>query len=367
MVLKLGRELGANRTLRYFTPLLGVLLALSAVREQPTDAALLAPPKRGVYHGAFPDFGPTESRVTTARVLAFERLAGKQIALASFSDNWFRGIRFPRAAALAIRRTGAIPVIRMMPRSTWRENRADRRYTLARVVRGDFDRELRRWAQEARALSEPLVVDFAPEMNGSWFPWSGRWNGGAARAYGDRRLADGPERYRDAFRHVVDLFRSESVDNVCWIFHVNARSDPLESWNSIGAYYPGDSYVDWIGVSAYGAQTVHERASAFASVLDPAYRQLAALSPGKPLMVSEFGVADRGSTRSKAIWIERALAAVAAGRYPRVKAISYWHSTWREADGSMSELRIDSSPASLAAYRRQIAAPVFVPRPRLAR
>jgi Glycosyl hydrolase family 26 len=371
MVLKLGRELEVTRTPQYLTAVLLALLALpAATRESPLAqegavSPLVVPPERGVYHGAFPDFGATEDRVTTTRVLEFERLVGKRIALASFSDNWFEGIRFPRTAVRAIARTGAVPLIRMMPRSDWRENRADRRYTLARIIGGRFDRALRAWARDARALSVPLMIDFAPEMNGDWFGWSGRWNGGGRRgAYGGQGLADGPERYREAYRHVVDLFRSESVGNVTWIFHVNAESAPRAAWNVVRAYYPGDSYVDWVGVSVYGAQTPGERWTTFTSVLDAAYPELVALSPKKPLMIAEFGVVDDPANGSKADWIARALASVAAGRYPRVRGMSYWHSSWQNADGSRSEMRIDSSLESLVAYRRGIAPATFVARAR---
>ena len=31
---------------------------------------------------------------------------------------------------------------------------------------------------------------------------------------------DGPERFRDAYRHIIDLFRKEGVKNITWCFHV---------------------------------------------------------------------------------------------------------------------------------------------------
>jgi hypothetical protein len=59
--------------------------------------------------------------------------------------------------------------------------------------------------------------------------------------------------------------------------------------------------------------------------------------------------------------------AVASGRWPRIAALSYWHEKWRNGDGSLSDLRIDSSQQSLRAYRRGAArraftsTPVFAP------
>lgn len=330
--------------------LLAILVAAAAAAP---SLGAIAPPREGILHGAFADFSPEEDVVTGARVRAFDELARKPIAWASFSDNWFDGIRFPAASVNAIwsvRRT--IPLVRMMPRSTWREGRPDRRYTLSAIGSGAFDAQLRRYARAVRANRVPIIIDFAPEMNGNWFPWSGVTNGGGMV---------GPARYRTAYRRVVGIFRREGAKNVTWAFHVNADSTPVASWNRMAAYYPGDDVVDWIGVSAYGAQDPSEDEPSFVSVMDPAYRELSAISSKKPLAVFEFGtVAVPG--RSQAAWIRDALAAVAARRYPRIRAISYWHSNWTNDNGSVSRMRIDSSPATLGAYRAGIAVPVFVTR-----
>ena len=50
---------------------------------------------------------------------------------------------------------------------------------------------------------------------------------------------------------------------------------------------------------------------------------------------------------------------VKSGRYPRIKAMSYWHENWKN-DGTTFKLRLDSSPKVLAAYREEIADPFFV-------
>ena len=52
--------------------------------------------------------------------------------------------------------------------------------------------------------------------------------------------------------HIIDLFRALDVDNITWVFHIDAYNDPNTPWNQMAGYYPGDDYIDWIGVSAYG-------------------------------------------------------------------------------------------------------------------
>jgi hypothetical protein len=49
--------------------------------------------------------------------------------------------------------------------------------------------------------------------------------------------------------------------------------------------------------------------------------------------------------------------------YPRLKAAVFWHERWQNADGSYSNLRVNSSPGSLKAYREGVADPFWLGRP----
>ncbi|HYU59262.1 MAG TPA: glycosyl hydrolase [Solirubrobacterales bacterium] len=333
------------------------------------SSLVLAAPEQGrVYEAAFPDFGGPEDRVSVERLAAFEKLAGRPIAWAYFSNNWDEGIRFPVAAVNTIAAAGRVPFIRMMARSDFDEGGPDERYTMQSIVAGDWDADLRAWCADAAATAIPLLVEFGTEVNGDWFPWNGRWNGGGETAgYGDPSLADGPERFRDAYRHIVDLCREQGADNLTWFFHVDVGSYPNVAWNSDFAnYYPGDGYVDWIGVSDYGPLVRGDGWTSFRDRLDAAYPQLEALAaPGdKPIAVLEYGARESGNTHRKAAWIRAAIESVASGRWPRVVALSYWHERWRNSDGSISDLRLDSSRRARRAYRTAIAAPAFTSEPR---
>ncbi len=259
------------------------------------DSLKVLPPSQGIYLSAYPDFGDSEDTVTEERIEAYEQLAGRPLVWVYFSNNWVDGIKFPQETVQIIHDYGRLPYIRMMARSTY-EQGPDEIYKLERIIDGDFDAELKAWAQDARAVGYPLMVEFGVEANGDWFPWSGVFNGGDTLAgYGDALKADGPERFRDAYRHIIDLFRSEGVENVTWVFHVNSENFPEDTWNNMAAYYPGDDYINWIGVSAYGALTPKEARQdwrSFTDIMDICYPELAAISASKPLAVLEFGVVE---------------------------------------------------------------------------
>jgi hypothetical protein len=249
-------------------------------------------PANGIYHGAFPDFGGEESNVTEKRITDFEALTGKAIAWAYFSDNWLDNLSFPYDEVTTIHNTGTVPFIRMMARSDFEEFGADPVYTMQHIIDGDFDSELIAWANEAKNIGYPLLVEFGTEVNGNWFPWNGEHNGGGTTTnYGDISLPDGPERFRDAYRHIIDIFNAQNVSNITWFFHVDAFSLPETDWNRIENYYPGDAYIDWIGLSAYGPQHPDEEYIEFTEILDEIYPKLINLS-NKPIAVLEFAITE---------------------------------------------------------------------------
>jgi hypothetical protein len=305
------------------------------------------PPLAGVYHAAYPNWCGSEDCVSAQKIRSFEALVGKRIVWAYFSDNWFHGIVFPATKVRTIWSVHhTIPFIRLMPRAGWVRGCVDKTYSLDKIVAGRFDAALRRYARAAAATRIPLMMEFGTEANGDWFPWSGVCNGG-------------PGVFRDAFRHVVDVFRRASAANVTWVLHLDATG------GSFAAYYPGPKYVDWVGLSAYGSQQEGDPRPSFNDVFEPAYRALAAAAPGKPLALLEFGTIEDG-VHDKAAWIAAALHNVAVGRYPRLKAVAYWDANWSDDGRGPSIMGVDSSPAALAAYRSAVATSAFVSVPRLA-
>ena len=261
----------------------------------------LVPDSGRIYHAAFPDLGGTEDKVSAKKIHAFEKLVNKDIAWVYFSNNWYQHISFPKGAVAAIEKLGKVPFVRMMARSNFDESVADPRYAMQKIIDGDFDAELYQWARDAAATGTPLLVEFGTEVNGSWFSWNGKYNGaGKTTGYGDANEADGAERFRDAYRHIIEICDESGADNITWFFHVDAYGEPQQAWNSIENYYPGDAYIDWLGVSVYGPQQANEEYQSFSEILSDVYPQLTALSQ-KPIAILEFAVTELGARRGTII------------------------------------------------------------------
>jgi beta-mannanase len=294
----------------------------------------------GIYHSAHPDFGIADDSVSVQNIIDFERLAGKKIVWAYLSWNWGRQTVFPSESCRALHDAGVVPLVGMMPWSFLKQGAPESSYTVEAILEGRFDDLISRAADETRALGFPIMMEFGPEVNGSWFPWNGVWNGRDGDEYGERGIPDGPERFRDAYRRIIDIFRSRGADDVTWVFHIAQRGAPPEAWNSASYYYPGDEWIDWIGASVYGP------GESFEEIMERLYPELCSLSPSKPIALLEIGAAGPGKTE----WMRETYAAINSGRYPRLKAVSWWNKLCKP-DGTPSGLEIDSTPESLSAYR----------------
>jgi glycosyl hydrolase family 26 len=324
----------------------------------------LLPPASGAYFGAFTDFNTpsafTEDDVRATKIDAFERRAGRKPVWIYFSQSWYRGLAFPRERVLTIWRHGQVPYIAFMPASGVfygpgaPQKYPEQRFTLQRIIEGGFDAALRAWADAARETNIPILIDFGTEVNDSWGTWNARWNGADQTAgYGDPAYPDGAERFRDAYRHLVTLFRQQEATNVTWFFHADSYQQ-TEWWNKLSLYYPGDGYVDWLGISVYGNLFPNVPIWPFAAKLDSSsvYTDLTAMS-NRPTAIVEMGVVD-DAARGKASWIRQAFAAIRSGRFPRLRAATWWNMR-----SGTSDTRIDSSPAALAAFRDAVADPFF--------
>jgi len=246
-----------------------------------------------IYHSAFPDFNGTEDDVTKERIDDFESLAKKEIAWAYFSNNWLDSLVFPKNAVNIIAKHGSTPFIRLMFRSEFEENRADPKYKMKDILYGQYDNAIIAWANEARNCGVNLLVEFGTEVNGKWFSWNGSYYGGGTTAgYGASDYPDGPEIFRDAYRHIIDLCNQQGCDNITWYFHFDVNDDPEEWWNNPVYYYPGDNYIDWIGVSTYGPFQRGDEYVKPAELILKAYTKMQSISTNKPYAILEFGITE---------------------------------------------------------------------------
>lgn len=310
-------------------------------------------PENGAYTGAYIDFGDAEDDVTLEAIEGFEKSVGKHQAIIASSSYWGQQ-SFPSRNLQIINHHGAVPLVFWSPwDKPYEQDKGPDRFSLEAILSGKWDAYIDSWAQQAKSFHHTILVAWGLEMNGTWFPWSGTFYGGKKT---------GADVYKKTYRYVVDRVRAQGVTNILWVFHVNNYSYPLDDWNQMAAYYPGDDYVDWLGMSAYGKQFNKDPWVSASDCLTYAYKDLCALNPTKPVMLAEWGIGEFPDAGDKAAWITDAFK-IMTTKMPRLKAAIFWHERWENEDGSFSNLRATSSPQAVEAYRQGVADPYWLAKP----
>ena len=339
------------------------VVATEKAAAQTDGPMTLIMPKNGAYTGAYVDFGEGEAQVTYDALTGFEQLTGKRLATVAFGNFW-GDQAFPEKTVRIISSYGAVPLIFWSPwDKPYEEARGPDRFGLRAILAGKWDSYIDAWADAARQYGKPLLVTWGLEMNGTWFPWSGVFFGrGKVIGHKDGHpLYEGPELYKQTYRYVVDRVRARKATNVLWGFHANNYSSPRSAWNRMNSYYPGTRYVDWLGLSVYGKMNRSEGWADFDSMMAEPYAEICHLDPEKPVFLAEWGVGEF-PPGDKAGFIATAFKQIPS-RYPRVRLAVYWHERWENKDGSYSNLRVNSSPEALEAYKTGVASPYWIDRP----
>lgn len=122
-----------------------------------------------------------------------------------------------------------------------------------------------------------------------------------------------PVEYTNAYRYIVDRMRKKGVSNVAFVWHSfgKVREIPLSAW------YPGDDYVDWCGLTYFAQGAVEmKRMVNFAK------------QKGKPVMLAEttpYGIGVLDGEKSWKAWFAPLFKFIRANG---VKALCYINADW---------------------------------------
>ncbi len=170
--------------------------------------------------------------------------------------------------------------------------------------------------------------------------------------------------YAAMFAHTVKRMKANGVNNVVFVMaYMN-----IDKWNQTAWWkdlYPGDDVVDWVGVDAYvnaepGGYNNGDFNNLMNRTSNPSYFPgwyNWALTKNKPIMAAEWGVYECMKTCSpteKAKLYDTVLPQLKA--MPGLKAIVYFDTA---SDQAGKDMRIDSTPEALAAFKNIAADPIF--------
>jgi mannan endo-1,4-beta-mannosidase len=259
------------------------------------------------YLGAFVKGSPA----SYAPVTALTADTGVRPNITLYYSGWYE--KFRSVFAVQATDNGAVPFIQIEPKGV----------NLAAIASGAFDTFLKTFATDVASYGartgQGVIIGFGHEMNGYWYSWG----------YGHVP----PTTFVAAWRHIVTVFRQQGADDVTWLWTVNV----IDTRHGIAApspWWPGSSYVTWVGIDGY-----YLRPSwTFASLFGPTIKAIRSLTLD-PILISETGAAPAEGQPAKI-----------AGLFAGVRAYGLLGFVWFDARGTQ-DWRL-SGPAAFAAFRR---------------
>jgi Glycosyl hydrolase family 26 len=192
---------------------------------------------------------------SNSQVEAFTAGTGIKPKLLVYYSGWPQPFREGFAATAA--QEGAVPLVQINPTDI----------SISAIANGQYDSYLNTYAMAVRAYRHPIILSFGHEMNGYWYSWG--------------NTHTSPATFVAAWRHIVTFFRKLDVRNVTWLWTVNTihRHGRVPS---PAPWWPGKSYVNWVGIDGYYTDS----SSVFASVFGPTIVAIRALTHD-PVLIAE--------------------------------------------------------------------------------
>jgi hypothetical protein len=326
---------GARASGSKLTPSTGALLGASTatVSAGARASGTQLTPSTGALLGAYVDDTGrwVDDATAEAGVTRLESMLGRTLDIDQHYYAWTD--RFPTGLEQWDVAGGRIPLI------SWSGT------SLSDILSGRYDAMIHERALDVKALGAPVFLRWAWEMNGNWSSDDGSHNNAPGKT-------DGPERYVAAWRHIHDIFTAAGATNAVWVWSPNASDVPAASWNHWTRYYPGDAYVDWVGIDGYNWGTTQPWSSwtSLASMIGPIYADYAGR---KPIMVAETASAERGG--DKAQWLDAVRDALKT-HFRGVAALVYFD------ENKETSWAVDSSADALRSFRALAQDPYFAAR-----
>ena len=253
----------ANRTKKYvafvtcIAVVIGAAIAVAVAKPWATRSVPRVVSTRPVRHLGYVGVYEPDAPISYTGVNQFAGAIGRQPNLVSYYSPWLWPfqVRFATSAA----KHGAVTLVQIDPRNV----------SLASIAAGRYDAYLRSFATAVKAFGGKVILSFGHEMNGDWDSW------------GYKHVP--PAVFVSAWRRIVNVFRAVGAENVTWMWTVNiidskpAIPDPSPWW-------PGDSYVNWVGIDGY----YYQSNEMFAQVFGPTIADVRALT-GDPIFIAETG------------------------------------------------------------------------------
>lgn len=204
------------------------------------------------------------------------------------------------------------------------------------ILNGKYDAYLRDYALQLKKFGHPVLLRLNNEMNGEWCSYSSIYS------------SKDTDLFREVWQHIYILFKQEGADNALWVWNPNDKSFPGFKWNDAINYFPGDDYVDIIGLTGYNTGTYYP--GEVWRNFDDIYKTLYSAYNGAfdyPFMITEFGCNNIGGDKKE--WIKNMFNQMK--KFNRIKAAIWFNSIDLDNTGKPARTyRIDKDKVILQTF-----------------
>jgi glycosyl hydrolase family 26 len=260
------------------------------------------------YLGAYADGVPR----SYASLQSLTDATGTRPDVALYYSGW--GEPFQASFATKTADHHAVPLVQIDPGNV----------SLAAIAAGRYDSYLETFATAVASFGAQtghgVIIGFGHEPNGTWYSWGVRHVSAAT--------------WVAAWRHIVDVFRQQGADDVTWLWTVNIIDAP-NGVPSPARWWPGRSYVTWVGIDGY----YYKPSWTFPSLFGPTIKAVRSLTLD-PILISETAAAPAAGQPAK-------IANLFAGIHSYGLLGFVWFNADRQQDWRLK------TPAAIAAFRQE--------------
>lgn len=183
-------------------------------------------------------------------------------------------------------------------------------FGLKQIAQGKYDNYIQEFARGAAEFAKKhggFLFTAMEEMNGGWYDWGKNSN------------------FINAWRRIWQIFEDQGANQYAtWVWEISTPERfPGRMVDDPELYYPGDRYIDWIGLNAYSVLGRKFSNSGLDEFIYKTYREMLKNHPQKPIMQSQFA---RTNSEGQPKWLLDAYNAIKTN-FPSLKAAIYMDNT----------------------------------------
>ena len=218
--------------------------------------------------------------------------------------------KFPMTQAIAVAKRGIVPYVHV-DIAPFDSTAPIPGFSVKEIAKGQQDGHIKAFAQDASEFGKEYGGFFFStmvDMNGGWFSWGKNSS------------------FIPAWRHIWQILDDQGANQYAtWVWAATCPEGlPSRMVDDPTLYYPGDRYVDWIGLCAFSVAEKPTLDLMLNVLVSETYRRFFKDHPQKPFMISAFG---RTNETYQSRWLINAYRSI-RNSFPAIKAVIYHDNTW---------------------------------------